>query len=54
MNHKIILLVEDNPDDEVLTLRALKRKLYRTWLLEGPMGTVKKIANYPRSVARDC
>ena len=34
-------------------LRALKRKLYRTWLLEGPMGTIKKIANYPRSVARD-
>ena len=33
--------------------RALKRKLYRTWLLDGPMGTVKKIANYPRSVARD-
>lgn len=25
MNHKIILLVEDNPDDEALTLRALKR-----------------------------
>jgi two-component system response regulator len=24
MNSKIILLVEDNPDDEVLTLRALK------------------------------
>lgn len=24
MNNKIILLVEDNPDDEVLTLRALK------------------------------
>jgi two-component system, response regulator len=25
MNHKIILLVEDNPDDEALTLRALKK-----------------------------
>ena len=25
MNHKIILLVEDNPDDEELTLRALKK-----------------------------
>ncbi|WP_017327223.1 response regulator [Synechococcus sp. PCC 7336] len=25
MNHKAILLVEDNPDDEALTLRALKR-----------------------------
>ena len=25
MNHKIILLVEDNPDDELLTLRALKQ-----------------------------
>jgi two-component system, response regulator len=25
MNHKVILLVEDNPRDEALTLRALKR-----------------------------
>ena len=25
MNEKIILLVEDNPDDEELTLRALKK-----------------------------
>jgi len=25
MNHKMILLVEDNPDDEVLTLRALNK-----------------------------
>jgi two-component system response regulator len=25
MNEKIILLVEDNPDDEALTIRALKR-----------------------------
>jgi two-component system response regulator len=25
MNHKVILLVEDNPDDEALTLRALKK-----------------------------
>ncbi len=25
MNYKIILLVEDNPDDELLTLRALKK-----------------------------
>ncbi len=25
MNHKSILLVEDNPDDEMLTLRALKK-----------------------------
>jgi hypothetical protein len=25
MEHKTILLVEDNPDDEVLTLRALRR-----------------------------
>lgn len=25
MNSKVILLVEDNPDDEVLTLRALKK-----------------------------
>jgi two-component system response regulator len=25
MNDKVILLVEDNPDDEALTLRALKR-----------------------------
>ncbi len=25
MHHKIILLVEDNPDDETLTLRALKK-----------------------------
>ena len=25
MDHKIILLVEDNPDDEELTLRALKK-----------------------------
>lgn len=25
MNQKIILLVEDNPDDEVLTLRALRK-----------------------------
>jgi two-component system, response regulator len=25
MNNKAILLVEDNPDDEVLTLRALKK-----------------------------
>lgn len=25
MNHKVILLVEDNPDDEVLTLRAFKK-----------------------------
>lgn len=24
MNHKVILLVEDNPDDEALTMRALK------------------------------
>jgi len=25
MNHKTILLVEDNADDEVMTLRALKQ-----------------------------
>ena len=25
MEHKMILLVEDNPDDEALTLRALKK-----------------------------
>src|SRR6267154_1932291 len=25
MNHKVILLVEDNPDDEALTLRALRK-----------------------------
>ena len=25
MTHKVILLVEDNPDDEALTMRALKR-----------------------------
>jgi CheY-like chemotaxis protein len=25
MNRKIILLIEDNPDDEILTLRALKK-----------------------------
>jgi two-component system response regulator len=25
MNHKLILLVEDNPDDEALTLRALRK-----------------------------
>ena len=25
MNHRMILLVEDNPDDEALTLRALKK-----------------------------
>jgi CheY-like chemotaxis protein len=25
MDHKVILLVEDNPDDEALTLRALKK-----------------------------
>ena len=25
INHRIILLVEDNPDDQALTLRALKR-----------------------------
>ncbi len=25
MNHKPILLVEDNPDDEILTIRALKQ-----------------------------
>ena len=25
MNNKVILLVEDNPDDEALTLRALKK-----------------------------
>jgi two-component system response regulator len=25
MDHKMILLVEDNPDDEALTLRALKK-----------------------------
>jgi two-component system response regulator len=25
MNNKAILLVEDNPDDEALTLRALKK-----------------------------
>jgi len=25
MDKKIILLVEDNPDDEALTLRALKK-----------------------------
>ncbi|UFS72044.1 response regulator [Geomonas sp. RF6] len=25
--HKMILLVEDNPDDEVLTLRALKKQM---------------------------
>jgi two-component system, response regulator len=25
MEHKVILLVEDNPDDELLTLRALKK-----------------------------
>jgi hypothetical protein len=24
-NHKVILLVEDNPDDEALAIRALKR-----------------------------
>jgi len=27
MNNKIILLVEDNPDDEALTLRALKKNV---------------------------
>ncbi len=26
MDRKMILLVEDNPDDEALTLRALKKK----------------------------
>jgi two-component system response regulator len=25
MNNKVILLVEDNPDDEALTLHALKK-----------------------------
>lgn len=25
LNHRVILLVEDNPDDEALTLRALKK-----------------------------
>jgi len=25
MNNKVILLVEDNPDDEALTVRALKK-----------------------------
>jgi len=27
MEHKMILLVEDNPDDEALTLRALKKNM---------------------------
>jgi two-component system response regulator len=27
LNHRPILLVEDNPDDETLTLRALKKNL---------------------------
>ena len=34
-------------------IRALKRKLFRAWLLRGPWGTAKYIANYPRSVIRD-
>ena len=34
-------------------IRALKRKLLRAWLLRGPWGTAKYIANYPRSVIRD-
>ena len=29
MNKKVILLVEDNPDDELLTLRALKKNNVR-------------------------
>ena len=33
--------------------RALKRKLFRAWLLRGPWGTAKYIANYPRSLIRD-
>ena len=32
MKDKIILLVEDNPDDEALTLRALKKGMPRSLL----------------------
>jgi len=28
MSDKVILLVEDNPDDEALTLRALKKNIF--------------------------
>jgi len=28
MEEKLILLVEDNPDDEMLMLRAMKKKQY--------------------------
>jgi len=34
-------------------IRALKRKLFRAWLLRGPWGTAKHIANYPRDLIRD-
>ena len=34
-------------------IRALKRKLFRAWLLRGPWGTAKHIANYPRNLIRD-
>jgi hypothetical protein len=33
-------------------IRALKRKFFRAWLLRGPWGTAKYIANYPRSLRR--
>ena len=34
-------------------IRALKRKLFRAWLLRSPWGTAKHIANYPRNLIRD-
>jgi len=34
-------------------IRALKRKLFRAWLLRGPWGTAEYIANYPRNLIRD-
>ena len=30
MDDKIILLIEDNPDDETLALRALKKTIFHT------------------------
>ena len=45
MDHKMILLVEDNPDDEALTLRALKKNNICVGRGMGPRALVSTAAN---------
>jgi two-component system response regulator len=39
MNNRAILLVQDNPDDEALTLRALKKNNISNEAIVAPDGT---------------